>query len=84
MLFIPSSHDADCADIFLHAWYLDHGALAGKSSSVLKELDILQSLGPPLGFVISGLKLKFELLGHCDCSNIKIISNMEIFRLMPI
>lgn len=45
--------DVGCADLFLHAWYLDDGALTGKSSSVLKALDTLQSLGPPLGFFIN-------------------------------
>ena len=41
--------DIGCADLFFHAWYLHDDALAGKSSSVLKALDILQLLGPPLG-----------------------------------
>ena len=68
---------------FFHAWYLDDGALAGKSSSVLKTFDLLQSLGPPLGFFVN-LK-KCELFGHCDLSQFpvaiqtSIIPNMEIF-----
>ena len=41
--------DDGCVSLDLHAWYLDDGALAGKSSSVLNAFNILQSLGPSFG-----------------------------------
>ena len=74
--------DDGCVSLHLHAWYLDDGALAGKSSSVLNALNILQSLGPFLGLFIN-LK-KCELLGCGDLSQFPVsvpyfnVPNMEI------
>ena len=74
--------DDGCVSLDLHAWYLDDGALAGKSSSVLNAFNILQSLGPSLGLFIN-LK-KCELFGCGDLSQFPVLvpsfnaPNMEI------
>ena len=74
--------DNGCVSLDLHAWYLDDGALRGKSSSVLNAFNILQSLGPSLGLFIN-LK-KCELFGCGDLSQFPVsvpsfnVPNMEI------
>ena len=40
--------DEECADLSHNAWYLDDGSLAGKSTSVLRALNIFSSQGPAL------------------------------------
>ena len=58
--------DEDTAKLLFHAWYLDHGVVAGPKQSVLHALAILQELGPPLGLVINPSKC--ELYSQNDMS----------------
>ena len=43
----------ECLQLLLQAWYFDEGVLAGKRSAVLRALNLIEELGPPIGLVIN-------------------------------
>ena len=42
-----------CLNILFQAWYLDDGVLAGKKSSVLRALTLIQEIGHTLGLRVN-------------------------------
>ena len=52
---VVSAIDADdeCLDLLFQAWFLDDGVLAGKKTSVLWAVSILEEFGPSLGIFIN-------------------------------
>ena len=49
------AHD-DCLNIIFQAWYVDDGVLAGKKSSVLRALTLIQEIGSNLGLHVNVLQ----------------------------
>ena len=52
---LVSSIDADdgCLNLILQTWYLDDGVLAGNHTAVLHALQLIEKMGPTLGFSIN-------------------------------
>ena len=67
---ISISKDSCCADLLLHRWYLDDGAIAGSAVAVRHALHILEELGPQLGL-------------HINHSKCELFSQNADFALFP-
>ena len=52
---VVSAIDADdeCLDLLFQAWFLDDGVLAGKKSSALRTVSILEEFGSSLGIFVN-------------------------------
>ena len=65
------------------AWYLDDGILAGKKSSILRSLSLIQELGPPLGLYVNISKCELYCPGDTPTfpSELKV-SHLPHFEIL--
>ena len=77
--------DNDCLNILFQAWYLDDGVLAGKKSSVLRALMLIQEMGPKLGLHVNIAKCELFCKSNATTFPSELrISNMPHFEILGV
>ena len=67
---LVSSVEADdgCFNLLLNHWYLDDGVLAGDRLAVSRALNLIEELGPNLGFtsIFQNVSYSVGMVVHCS------------------
>ena len=59
---------SQCPDLDLNKWYLDDGVIGGRNNLVSRALEVIQTVGPPLGMELNLSKneiVKFTTQADC-------------------